>query len=100
MCPCLGEGGERSHSPCVLVGGEGCYQLTSSQCPCVKSGCTWDNMQLVWGFWSVWSGWWGSILCTYSVEIYSWSHELCLERIRSWSGLRSRGILKGHEHYI
>ena len=47
--PCLGEGVERSQSTCVGVGEEGSYQLPSSQCPCVKSGCTWANMQLVWG---------------------------------------------------
>ena len=38
--------------PMVGVGDEGCYQLPSSQCPCVKSGCTWANVQLVWGLWS------------------------------------------------
>ena len=48
-----------------------------------------------------WLEWvWGSILCTYSVELYSWFHELCVGGIQSWSGFRSRGILKGHEHYI
>ena len=53
MVPCLGEGGERSQSPCVGVGDEGSHQLPSSQCQCVKSGCTWANVQLVWGLWSV-----------------------------------------------
>ena len=52
MGPCLKEGGERSQSPCVGVGDEGSYQLPSCQCPCVKSGCTWANVQLVWGLWS------------------------------------------------
>ena len=31
---------------------EGSYQLPSSQCPCVKSGCTWANVQLEWRLWS------------------------------------------------
>ena len=35
------------------VGDEGGYQLPSSQYSCVKSGCTWANMQLVWGLWNV-----------------------------------------------
>ena len=53
------------------------------------------------GDFGVVGGWGGGQSCVhYSVELYSWSHELCLGRIRSWSGLRSRGILKGHEHYI
>ena len=34
------------------VGDEGSYKLHGSQCPCVKSGCTWANVQLVWGLWS------------------------------------------------
>ena len=49
------------------VGDEGSYQLPSSQCPCVKSGCTWA-VQLVWGLWSGGGRGGGSILCTYSVE--------------------------------
>ena len=38
------------------VGDEGSYQLPSSQCPRVNSGCTWANVQLVLGLWSVGGG--------------------------------------------
>ena len=66
-----------------------------------KSGYTWDNMQLVWGYLRGGRGrGLGSILSTYSVELFSWSHELCVGGIRSWSGFVSRGILKGHEYYV
>ena len=59
-----------------------------------KNGCTWANVQLVCGLWSG-GGRGGSILCTYSVEYYSWSHELYVGGIWNWSGFRRRGILKG-----